>query len=100
MAINENMLSILISIIAEGTIYLIVMAIFTEILSEAAMPCQKLCHLKINMTVSLFNPTLYISDKSMGPSAFRRSIPSNPPLVQTLFSPLFVPQLSKFYQQS
>ena len=59
MAIKENMLSIIIPI-AEGAIHFIVVAIFTEIIPEAAMPCQKLCHVKINMTVSPFNPTFYI----------------------------------------
>ena len=81
MAIKENILSNLISIIAEGAIYLIVVAIFTKILPEAAMLCQKLCHVKINMTMSPFNPTLYNSDRSTGLSRFRRSIPSNRPFV-------------------
>ena len=36
------MLSIIIPIIAEGAIYLIVVAIFTEIFPEAAMPGEKL----------------------------------------------------------
>ena len=44
MAIKENMLSILISIIAEEAIYPIVVAVFTEIFTEAAIPCQKLRH--------------------------------------------------------
>ena len=52
MTIKENMLSILTFIATEGAIHLIVVAIFTEIFPEAAMPCQKLCHVKINMTVS------------------------------------------------
>ena len=87
------MVSIFISIVVKGAIYLFVMATFTEILPEAAMPCQKLCHVKINITVSPFSPTLYISDKSMGPSPspFRRSIPSNLPPVQTLLS--FLPSI-------
>ena len=51
MAIKENMLSILIFIIAEGAIYLIVVGIFTQIFPEAAMPCQKLrpCLLAIQL---------------------------------------------------
>ena len=64
MAIKEIMLRIDISIIAEGAIYLVVVTIFTDIFPEAAMPSQKLCHVKSNMNVSSFNPTLYISDKS------------------------------------
>ena len=52
MTIKENMLSILISIVTEGAIHVIVVAIFTEIFPEAATPCQKLCRVKINMTVS------------------------------------------------
>ena len=96
MTIKENMLSILISIVAVGTIYLIVVAIFTEIFPEAAMPCQKLCHVKINITVSPFNPTLYIPDKSMGPSPHRRSIPSNLPIGQTLLSFLQLCQLCMY----
>ena len=76
MTIKENMLST--SIATEVAIQLIaVVAIFTEIFPEATMPCRKLCHVKINMTMSPFNPILYIPDKTMGPSPFRRSIPSN-----------------------
>ena len=86
MTIKENMLSILKLIVAEGAIHLIFVAIFTEIFPEVAMPCQKLCDVKINMPVSPFNSTLYILDKSMGPSPFRRSIPSNLPFVKTLSS--------------
>ena len=43
------MLSILISNIAEGAIYFIVVVVFTEIFPEAAIPCQKLFYVKINM---------------------------------------------------
>ena len=68
MTIKENMLSILISIVTEGAIHLVVVAIFTEILPEAAMSRQKLCHVKINITVSPFNSTVYIPDKSIGSS--------------------------------